>query len=79
MYHVRGQKFSNVGEVKQKVSTLGERWSNKHIPSICQFAKETEEPPPASDLPNGNHDIKYMYAGITAELYVLMQSCLCTA
>ena len=46
-------KFGNTAEVKQKVSTLGERWSNRLIPAICQLAVETNMSPPSSDLPNG--------------------------
>ena len=53
MYHVRGQKFSSINDMQQKVTTMGECWSNKLVPAICQLAKETEEPPPLSDLPNG--------------------------
>ena len=55
MYHVRGQKFGSTVEVKQKISSLEERWSNKLIPAVCQLAKETDKPPPASDLPNGKY------------------------
>ena len=53
---------------------MGERWSNKLVPAVCQLAKETEEPPPSSDLPNGKHVLfahkimQYWYAGITANL-----------
>ena len=51
--HVNGKKFTCIGEVREKVSSLGERWSNKLVPALSLFAKETDEPPPCSDLPNG--------------------------
>ena len=55
MYHVRGQNFGSTIEIKQKITGLGERWSNKFIPAICQLAKETDKPPPSLNLPNGKH------------------------
>ena len=54
-YHVMGQKFSTTDEVKQKVSSLHERWSIKLVPAICELAKETTKASPPSDLPDGKH------------------------
>ena len=61
LYHVQGQKFASIGEVQQKVSSLGERWSNKLVPAICQLANETGKEPPASDAPNGEHIFTFVY------------------
>ena len=77
MYHVRGQKFGSTIEIKQKITSVGERWSNKLIPAICQLAKETDKPPPSSDLPNGKHmllHVLYMYDCN----FTFLQSFLCT-
>ena len=90
MYHVRGQKFSSINDVQQKVTTVGEHWSNKFVPAICQLAKETEEPPPLSDLPNDKHALfmctyytihEYMHAlhGISLyrPVYALLDNIVC--
>ena len=50
-----GQKFKTVAEIKQKVSSLGERWSLRLVPAICQLAKETGKVPPTSDIPDGEY------------------------
>lgn len=50
---MRGQKFKSVGEIQQKISSLGERWILKLVPAICELAKETGREPPASDEANG--------------------------
>ena len=55
LYHVMGHKFSSTDEVKQKVSSLNERWSLKLVPAICHLAKETAKASPSLDLPDGKH------------------------
>lgn len=60
LYHLRGQRFTSMGEVQQNVSNIGERWSLKLVPAICHLAKETGKDKPASDLPNGEHVFLYM-------------------
>ena len=53
MCHLNNLKMSK--GLLSVISSLGDKWSNKLIPAMCQLAKETNKPPPYSDLPNGKH------------------------
>ena len=53
MYHVIGERFTDLDSVKRKIQFLGAHWNDKVSTSIVKYSLELGGNPPKSDEPNG--------------------------
>ena len=53
MYHVIGERFTDIDSIKKKVKLLGALWNSKVSSCIVQYSLESGNPLPKSDELNG--------------------------